>query len=152
MTIPWRAWSYHYGVALGVAVLATLVRMWLDPLLKNRAPFTIYYAAIMFTAWYGGWGPSFVALIAGALAASYLFIEPRGSLLIYDLEHQVGLGLYLFVGIVVTFLSESLHAGRRRIEAARARLAAANSELQQEIAFRCSWATGSFVSRGPAPP
>ena len=56
----------RYGVAVISIALATLVRWWLDPILNDYVPFTIYYAAIMFTAWYGGVGPSIIALISGA--------------------------------------------------------------------------------------
>ena len=48
---------------------------------ENTAPFSAYFAAIMFTAWYGGLGPSLVALVSGAVLADYFFVEPRGSLL-----------------------------------------------------------------------
>jgi PAS domain S-box-containing protein len=125
-----------YIVAVIAIILATLLRWWLDPILDTHIPFTTYYAAIMFTAWYSGVGPSIFALFSGALLACYLFIEPRNSFLIFDLEHQVGLGLYLFVGLVVTLLTESLRAGRRRTELARAELADANNTMQKEIAER----------------
>ena len=90
----------------------------------------------MFTAWYGGLGPSLVALVSGALLADYWFVALRGSLLIHDLEHQVSLGLYIFVGVVAALLSESLHASRRRTEAACAELANANRGLEKEIGER----------------
>jgi PAS domain S-box-containing protein len=108
----------------------------LDPILQNTAPFSVYYAAVMCTAWYGGLGPALVALVSGAVLADYLFIEPRLSLFASNLEHQVGLGLYVAVGVVVAVLSESLHASRRRTETARAELAKANHVLQKEIAER----------------
>jgi PAS domain S-box-containing protein len=126
----------RYGIAVVSIVLATLLRLWLDPILDDYIPFTTYYAAIMFTAWYGGLGPSIAALISGALLASYLFVEPRRSLMISNLEHQVGMLLFLLVGIVVSLLTESLREGRRRMEAARADLAAANNALQKEITER----------------
>lgn len=126
----------RYGVAVLSIALATLLRWWLDPILENHIPFTTYYAAIMFTAWYSGLGPSILAIISGALISSYFFVEPRHSFFIYDLEHQVGLVLYLFIGFFVTILIESLRAGHRRTEAARAELADANNMLQKEIAER----------------
>jgi PAS domain S-box-containing protein len=131
-----RLLLWRYGVAVIATIFATLLRKLLDPVLDDTAPFTAYFVAIMFTAWYGGLGPSLVALISGGLLAAYLFIEPRGSPQIHDLEHQVSLGLYVFVGVVVVLLSELLHASRRRTEAARAELADANRELQAEIAER----------------
>jgi two-component system CheB/CheR fusion protein len=123
-------------VAVAAVILATLLRKLLDPVLEDTAPFTAYFVAIILTAWYGGLGPSLVALISGALLATYLFIEPRGSFLIHDLEHQVSLGLFIFVGVVAAWLSELRHASRRRTESARAELADANRGLQKEIADR----------------
>ena len=124
------------ALAVVATLLATLLRKLLDPILENMSPFSAYYAAVMFTAWYGGLGPSLVALVSGAVLADYLFIEPHLSLFASNLEHQVGLGLFVAVGVVVALLSESLHASRRRIEAARAELAEANRGLQKEIAER----------------
>jgi PAS domain S-box-containing protein len=132
-----RTFSFlGYGIAAICTIVATLLRWWLDPVLENHIPFTTYYAAIMVTAWYGGVGPSILTLISGALLASILFIEPRNSILIYDLEHQVGLALYLCVGLVVTLLTESLRVGRQRTEVARAELASVNAALQKEITER----------------
>ena len=127
---------WRYGIAVLSVAAATLLRWWLDPIVTDHIPFTVYYAAIMVTVWYGGVGPSILAIISGALVASYLFVEPRGSFLIRDLEHQVGLVLYVFIGIVVTMLTESLRRGRNRTEAARAELAAVNTDLRKEIAER----------------
>ncbi len=131
-----RSLLLRYGVAVVATILATVLRKMLDPVLQDVTPFSAYFVAIMLTAWYGGLGPSLLALVSGALLASYLFVEPRGSLFIHDLEHQVSLGLYIFVGVVVALLSESLHASRRRTEAAHAELADANRGLHKEIEER----------------
>ena len=126
-----RTLLVRFSVAAAAVTLATLLRLWLDPILGSQAAFPTYYAAVMFTAWYGGLLPSLAALVAGALLADYLFIEPRGSIFLYDwmpydVEHQVGMLLYFIVGTFVALLSESLHAGRRRVEAA------GNQLLQQQ--------------------
>ena len=141
MSSRWRSAFCRYGAAFVAIILATLLRKWLDPLLENRAPFPTYFVAIMFAAWYGGIGPSLVGMVVGAVAADYFFIEPRGSVYLhkwvgYDVEQQVALGLYFLVGFVIALLSESLHAGRRRTETARAELGEANQGLQTEIAER----------------
>ena len=124
-----RSPLFRYGMAVVATMLATLLRKLLDPVLDHTAPFTVYCVVVMFAAWYGGWGPALLAMVSGGLLADLLFIAPRGSLLIHDLEHQVSFGLYLFVGVVVALLSESLHASRRRTEAAHAKLEAAHAEL-----------------------
>src|SRR5262245_11715860 len=52
----WRrqtlAVSLHYLVALIVYLIATLVRVWLDPILGDNSPFATYTFAIVFIAWY----------------------------------------------------------------------------------------------------
>ena len=141
MSGRWRSLFHRYGAAIVAIILATLARIWLDPFLENRAPFSTYFVAIMFAAWYGGIGPSLAAMVVGALAADYFFIEPRGSIYLYnwvayDVEHRVAMGLYFLVGMVIALLSESLRTGRRRTELAHAELAKANRELQTEITER----------------
>ncbi len=71
-----------YGIAIVATTLATLVRYWLDPILEDSVPFTTYYAAVVFVAWYAGWAPALLAMVSGGLLAAYLFTEPRGSILI----------------------------------------------------------------------
>ncbi|MGO9264719.1 MAG: ATP-binding protein [Candidatus Binataceae bacterium] len=126
----------HYGNAIVATALATMVRYWLDPFLEDSLPFTTYYPAVMFVAWYAGWAPALLPMVSGGLLAAYLFTEPRGSILIYNLEHQVGIVLYCVVGIVVIILTESLRRGRRRAEATSARLADIVRELDKEVAER----------------
>ena len=70
----------------------------------------------MFAAWCGGLGPTVAAMVLGAVAADFFFIEPRGSIILldwvaYDLEHWVSLVLYVLVGTVTAILTESLRAG-----------------------------------------
>ena len=86
----------------------------LEPALGNHLPFLAFFAAILFTARYGGFGPSLVAVRLGAVAATYFFIPPRGSLLLPQFQDQVGLGLYFVVGIACVLFSEALQAARRR--------------------------------------
>jgi PAS domain S-box-containing protein len=129
----------RYGSVVVVLIVATLLRLSLDPVLQESAPFATYYMAIMFTAWYGGLGPALLAIPFGALLADVLFIEPRGSILTGNPEHQVGLALYLCVGIFVAVLSESLHASRRRIEAALGQLTTGEEKFHTVADFTYDW-------------
>ena len=72
MSDRWRSLLRRYGAALVAVVLATLLRMWLDPFLENRAPFSTYFVAIMFAAWYGGIGPSLMVMVVGAFGGGLL--------------------------------------------------------------------------------
>ena len=56
-------WLFHYGSALIAVVLATVIRLVLDPFLGDPFPFLTFFIAIIFAAWYGGYGPSLLALV-----------------------------------------------------------------------------------------
>ena len=120
----------------------------LDPVLGDVGPFTAYLVAIMITAWHCGLGPSLLTLGMGAVLADYCFVEPRGSLLLRDLEHQVSLGLFVVVGVVVALLSESLLRSRRRAEAALSELAAAkqSADRAKESAEQANRAKDHFLA------
>ncbi len=149
---PWVG----YALSIALVTLATLLRMSLDPILGDYAPLTVYNVAVMFAAWYGGWRPALLAMVSGCLLADYLFIAPRGSILIHDLEHQVGIVLYCVVGLVVIVFTESLQRSRRRAEAARAELAVAVDALAKQIGEREraeqeTARLASFPMRNPEP-
>src|SRR5215210_3255164 len=89
----------RYAVAVGSAVLATLVRVLLDPYLGDHLLYPTFFLAVTFAHWYCGAGPSLVALVLGSLAATYFFVPPRNSLLIHDLPRLVGTLTYFVVGL-----------------------------------------------------
>lgn len=62
----------RYGAAMVALILATLLRLWIDPIVADSVPFPTYFLAIMFAAWYGGFGPSLLTLIVGGVVADYL--------------------------------------------------------------------------------
>ena len=107
------------------------MRLWLDPVLGNQAPLATYFVAVMFTAWYCGLGPSLLTIVIGATLGSYLFAEPRGSLYIYDLEHQISLTLYVCTGCFTALLSDWLRRAITRRNWAEAQLRLREEELQR---------------------
>jgi len=105
-----------YGVAvLGVAG-AILLRGLLDPLLGNRLPLATLYGASAVAVWYGGYRPGLLATALGYLAASYLFIEPRGSIAWKGASEVAGLILYLLSCLLIIVLGEAMQVARRRAE------------------------------------
>ena len=70
MPNTWRSRLMRYGIAVAATLLATLLRAALAPVLKDHAPFAVYYVAILFTAWYCGLGPSLLATVAGGMVGS----------------------------------------------------------------------------------
>jgi PAS domain S-box-containing protein len=123
----------RYGVAVVAAAAATGVRMLLDPALEDNQPFVTFFVAVLFTAWYGGLGPSLLAVGLGAAAGVYFFLPPRHSFEISRPQDQVALGLFVFISIATGFLCESLLAGRRAL----ARLQAEHqARLEEQVRQR----------------
>jgi PAS domain S-box-containing protein len=96
------------AMAVAAAVLTSLL---LRPVFQ-RNPFLFYYAAVMFSAWYGGLGCGLVATGAAATAAAFLFLMrfPAPSPLP---DEFAAVGLFIAVGIVTSVLSESLRKSER---------------------------------------
>ena len=124
-----------YGAAALSIILATGARLMLDGLLGDHLPFVTYFVAVMFTAWFAGWGPSLVAMGLGFLTATYFFVPPRGSFAVSGLANQIGLALYFFVGIASALLSESQRRASRRAEASARKLLDGEARLARTEAF-----------------
>ncbi|MBI5233208.1 MAG: DUF4118 domain-containing protein, partial [Deltaproteobacteria bacterium] len=117
-------------------VVATLVRAMIDPVLGNHLPFVTYFVAVMFSAWYSGRWPSWLALGFGYLASTYFFVPPRWSFAVAGLPNQIGIGLYFFVGIASILLSDAYRAAQRRAESGERELLEKQKVMEHEIAER----------------
>src|SRR6266704_6267 len=76
-TSGWRRTVSYYVVALVTVGLGTALRIGLDPVLGEHHPFTIYFAAVAITAWYGGFAPALAATALAYFAADWFFVPPR---------------------------------------------------------------------------
>lgn len=111
-----RSLPLRYGVAVASVALATGLKLLLDPLLLQQAPFLLLAGAVMVAAWFGGLGPGLVATALGALSADYFYLAPVGSF-----TGPVGAGFWLQVlfvlqGVLITALAQALHLSRQRAE------------------------------------
>jgi PAS domain S-box-containing protein len=117
----WRAAAQHsqrsYGLALLSIAFAVWVRLLLDPVVGNRFPYATLFFAIILTAWYGGFEPTLLAVLAGALAANYFLIQPRGSFALTGLEQSVDLVFYLGVGLGIAGLGGIMRTAKQKAKA-----------------------------------
>ncbi|HVX12671.1 MAG TPA: ATP-binding protein [Pirellulales bacterium] len=130
-----RAAWLRYGGAVAIIAVAALLRFWLDQPLAGGG-FMIFFAAVIIASWFGGLGPSLLALVLTLVISGSLF-EPNTP---PDppLRAMVGLSLFFFTGLSMAALSESQRAARRRAEAADRRkdefLAILAHELRNPLA------------------
>jgi signal transduction histidine kinase/CheY-like chemotaxis protein len=131
-----RSVALRYGSAVVSIGLAMLIRVLLAPVLNGHYPFALFYAALIFTAWYGGKGPSLLAILLGLLAGNLLalFVNPVPS--VASEEYVVGVALYCLIGLLSVFFSESLRTARERAEANAAEALRRQEQLEREMAQR----------------
>src|SRR5262245_32189652 len=103
-----RSRALGYGLAvLGVA-LTLGAKLWLDPVAGRDAPFLLFFAPVMISAWYGGIGPGLVATVAAAVASDYYFIAPIHSVFVGEPSALLRIALFALEGTFVTILGASL--------------------------------------------
>jgi PAS domain S-box-containing protein len=104
--------SRRYLVPLVVIVIAIGVRAPLQPIMGQQS-FAVFFAAILFSAWYGGVGPGLMSLLILHVVHAYGFAQPRG-LWQPNLASIVSTTAYYVVAILVGFLSQRQIAAKRR--------------------------------------
>jgi len=109
----------RYASAVGAVLLAFGARHLLDPWLDDRLAFAFQYIALVFAAWYGGFGPAVLALIVGTLGTRYFFLVPRGTLSLESAEQIQTIVRYLVEGFAISLLGLALNALRKRTVALR---------------------------------
>ncbi len=97
-----------------------LIRFALNPVFGNRVAFIMFFPAVVFSAWVGGWGGGLSALALSMLAAVYFFLNPAHSLLITNRTDQLTLFVFVAVGLSISAISSAQHKSQRAAEDAAA--------------------------------
>jgi PAS domain S-box-containing protein len=124
--------SRYLCAVLSVAFILA-VRYALYSFLGNRFPFPFFFAAASFAAWYGGFGPGFVTLVLGYIAAMALFVTPENNL--YK-NPVLGSFIVLIAGSIMVALCASLRGAQLRAEANAREVLARQKQLEEEIIER----------------
>jgi PAS domain S-box-containing protein len=107
-----------YAIAFAALAAAVLLRWVLDPAMGDLFPLVTLFAAVAIAVWAAGWIAATLVTIVGYLVCAYLFVPPRGSLVIADLQTLVGLAAYLvtcalIIAIGKRMLRAQSHAAER---------------------------------------
>jgi PAS domain S-box-containing protein len=113
MTPRGRRTYLEYGCALLAVGAVTLLRLPLEPLLRGRAPYALYYLAILAVAWRCGVGPTILA-IGLSLASSWLFVVPG-----WEPGYEATIAVFLVVSGAMVVMARSA----RRMKEAQSYLA-----------------------------
>jgi K+-sensing histidine kinase KdpD len=120
-----------YVFALATVAVATVLRRGMDPILGEHHAFTLYFAAVALTAWYGGFAPALFATIVSYFAADWFFITPRFEINLphANLDEFMALMGFLFSCLAIAVTSQKMRAA---LESSRRKQA----ELEREVAER----------------
>lgn len=130
----------RYGFALALAVAACGLRLAFDPVWGHSLPFVLFFPAIVLAAWYGGFGPGFLATTVAAVMAWFFWLA-RAVPTMGMASAALGLAAFVGSGIAVSVLCEALlstHA-RALAEADAARHATERLRVAQSFADAGLW-------------
>ena len=122
-----RSLGLRCGIALASVALALSIASLLSPR-ADPSHFTLFFAAVMLSSWYGGLGAGLLATVLSALSLDYFFISEHHTL-VFDWSALLRLGVFLLVAT----LTNSLTAARKRAEE---ELRRAHAELEKRVQER----------------
>ncbi|MBD2528739.1 PAS domain S-box protein [Nostoc flagelliforme FACHB-838] len=106
-------------IACGVMILAVLAALLLTKLLLpvfEPSVFTLFYAAVAVSAWYGGMRLGVLAIALSFTIALYFLIEPIYSFDYLNLNVLIRLTTFSLVSLLITALSSELRTARGKAE------------------------------------
>jgi len=122
---------WRYAVAVGAVALAAAVRWGLHDVLGNGVLFITFYPAVAVVGMVAGGRAGMLATVLSALAADWLFMQPRHSLAVSSVGDVISLGLFSVAGAVISFTAGMLRRARKREWEALGRQKAAEAKLAE---------------------
>ncbi|WP_196527728.1 PAS domain S-box protein [Nostoc commune] len=110
-----RSWLITYSVMILAVIAALLLTRLLLPVF-DPSVFTLFYAAVAISAWYGGMRLGVLAIALSVTFALYFLIEPVYSFDFLSLNVLVRLTSFSVVSFLITALSSELRTARRKAE------------------------------------
>ena len=136
--------SLTYCAAVIAIVLATVLRMFLAPVVGAGFPFATYFVATVLVAWYFGFGEAILSILLSAGAGSYFFVSPSTTSPFFfgSRTDRVTVLGFIFGSLGVAFL---IHLQRRTLERLRdevvRRRTAEDAEREQRHWFETTLAS-----------
>ena len=111
-----RPLTARYGVAVGMVIVAFVLRYWVFGTQDQRFPFIFFVPAAMVATWYGGMAPGLLATAAGLMLGDYFFLSSHEALGPVREIERVAIGMYAVTTMLCVMLFEDLHNRIRRLE------------------------------------
>jgi PAS domain S-box-containing protein len=97
---------------------------------------TVFMIPVVVSAWFGGLGPGLLAALLSGLASDYFLTEPHSSFLDFDAADRGRLTPFLIISGLLTWLINTMHVARQKVEAGAREDEQRRIELETQIAER----------------
>jgi signal transduction histidine kinase/glycosyltransferase involved in cell wall biosynthesis len=121
----------RYGTMLGIVLLSVAARWAIDPWVKDRLSLFLAYTAVAVCTFLLGVRAGLAALVLGYLLNSFLFMEPRGTLMFSGTVDTFKVLLYAGSGLATCLVASWV---TRREEQARERERHAEETIAEQAA------------------
>jgi two-component system NarL family sensor kinase len=127
----------RYGLAVLAAAAALLLRELLSPFLGENNPYHTAWAAVVFSAWYCGLGPSIVTTLVLVVGIWYWFLPPGHSFALEDPKAAIYgmVGFVFFSGLIIA-LGETNRRSLTKTRWTEEKLREAHDELERKVVER----------------
>ena len=110
--------NLSFGRRAAIAALslaaALLLRLSLDPILKDSSPLVTLYGAVAIAAWYCRWRCAASVSLAGYGLAIYIF-SPPGTEITFSLSSLVAFVSYAISCAIIIYTGERMHRAHERL-------------------------------------
>jgi PAS domain S-box-containing protein len=119
----------RYAVGIGAALIASFLRIALNPVWGTSFPYIFFFPATLFTALYGGAGPAWAGIAVCAVMTFVWVLPPTGVPIVSDRVDVLGLMVYVAADGVVAWIG----AGHRALIAETERQHIALAEREESL-------------------
>src|ERR1700730_16524627 len=134
----WRSSAIsRYAIAVLSVAIAIVVAQLLTVFLHTEPIASSMISAVMFAAWFGGFGPGLLAIALAVLAFHYYVVPPLNSFALKNNLFSLGVAelprliLFSIAALFVTFLSSAQRAAAESLRRSRDDLLAAFEHQKQ---------------------
>ncbi|MDQ4123710.1 MAG: ATP-binding protein [Acidobacteriota bacterium] len=122
-------WIWRYAIAVILILIIVILKITMQSLLEDSAPFLFFTIAVMFVSWYGGLFPGLFTTLLGATVGTFLFVEPYYSFKINSQSDFAKVISFFIISVTISWIIEQLRSARDIAEAKA-------EELECEIQIR----------------
>lgn len=130
-------WRLASGYALAIAAPVAAFGVTFGLRRSTPAPLFLFFVlAVALSSWYGGRGPSLLAIVLSMLLVRYAPSDPVGSLWSNNVAGVLPFAVFLIVAVMISQTIEALLRARRLAESHAAELELVNEELRHALVSR----------------